>query len=149
NGASTPYDGSFAKHVVEHGQSERIRDLGEPGRLVPRVLTTRCRGCPGLVVPLLREQARGALFFIRGPVGAEFTDDEAERGAIFGELAGLAFRKAYLLELAERRQANAEAAIRARDEVLAVVSHDLRNPLHTVGMAASILDDEQMALDAA
>jgi signal transduction histidine kinase/GAF domain-containing protein len=148
NGASTPYEGSFAKHVVEHGQPERIRDLGEPGRLVPRVLTTRCRGCPGLVVPLLREQARGALFFIRGPGAAEFGEDEAERGAIFGELAGLAFRKAYLLELAERRQADAEAATRARDEVLAVVSHDLRNPLHTISMAASILVDEEFALDA-
>jgi len=149
NGASTSYEGSFAKHVVEHGQPERIRDLGEPGRLVPRVLTTRCRGCPALVVPLLREQARGALFFIRAPGAPEFGDDEAERGAIFGELAGLAFRKAYLLELAERRQADAEAAIRARDEVLAVVSHDLRNPLHTIGMATSILDDEEMALDGA
>jgi signal transduction histidine kinase/PAS domain-containing protein len=147
DGASTPYDGSFAKHVVEHGQPERISDLGEPGRLVPRVLTTRCRGCPALVVPLLREQAHGALFFIRAPGGAEFSDDEVERGAIFGELAGLAFRKAYLLEIAERRQADAEAATRARDDVLAVVSHDLRNPLQTIAMAASLLDDEDLALD--
>jgi PAS domain S-box-containing protein len=148
NGASTPYDGSFARHVVEHGQPERIPDLGAPDRLVPRVLTTRCRGCPALVVPLLREEARGALFFIRAPGGAEFGDDEVERGAIFGELAGLAFRKAYLLELAERRRADAEAAARARDEVLAVVSHDLRNPLHTIAMAASLLDNTSVALDA-
>ena len=147
NGASTPYEGSFAAHVVENGNSERISDLGAPGRLVPRVLTTRCRGCPGLVVPLLREQARGALFFIREPGSPEFGDDEMERGAIFGELAGLAFRKAYLLELAERRQADAEAATRIRDDVLAVVSHDLRNPLHTIAMAASLLEDEQLALD--
>jgi signal transduction histidine kinase/PAS domain-containing protein len=146
-GASTPYDGSVASHVIEHGRSERISDLGTPGRLVPRVLTTRCRGCPALVVPLLRQQARGALFFIRAPGGSDFGDDEMERGAIFGELAGLAFRKAYLLELAERRQADAEAATRARDDVLAIVSHDLRNPLHTISMAASLLDDEQMALD--
>jgi len=148
DGASTPYDGSSAKHVIEHGQPERIRDLGEPGRLVPRVLTATCRGCPALVVPLLREQAHGALFFIRAPGGAEFADDEVERGAIFGELAGLAFRKAYLLEVAAQRQADAEAAIRARDDVLAVVSHDLRNPLQTIAMAASLLDDEGLALDA-
>jgi len=147
-GASTPYDGSVASHVIEHGQSERISDLGAPGRLVPRVLTTRCRGCPALVVPLLREQARGALFFIRAPGGAVFGDDEVERGAIFGELAGLAFRKAYLLELAERRQAEAEAATHARDDVLAIVSHDLRNPLHTIAMAASLLEDDELSLNA-
>lgn len=148
-GAATPYDGSFARHVVERGQPERIRDLSEPGRLVPRVLTDRCRGCPALVVPLLREEARGALFFIRAPGAAEFGDDEVERGALFGELAGLAFRKAYLLDLSERRRTDAEAASLARDEVLAVVSHDLRNPLHAIAMAASHLDEHVSALDSA
>ncbi len=148
NGASTPYEGSYARHVVERGQPERIRDLGEPGRLVPRVLTSRCRGCPALVVPLLKEEARGALFFIRPQGGAEFGDDEVERGAIFGELAGLAFRKANLLQLSEQRREDAEAASRARDEVLAVVSHDLRNPLHTIGMAAALLDEPGSAENA-
>ena len=33
----------------------------------------------------------------------------------------------------------ARAATRARDEVLAVVSHDLRNPVHTIQMSASLL----------
>jgi len=37
---------------------------------------------------------------------------------------------------------NAQRAIRARDEVLAVVSHDLRNPLSTIGLSASLLLDE-------
>lgn len=34
----------------------------------------------------------------------------------------------------------AEAAIRTRDEVLAIVSHDLRNPASTISMAASVLE---------
>ncbi len=33
----------------------------------------------------------------------------------------------------------AQRATRARDEMLAVVSHDLRNPVHTISMAASLL----------
>lgn len=36
-------------------------------------------------------------------------------------------------------RATAEAAVRTRDEVLRVVSHDLKNPLHTIGMVAELL----------
>ena len=34
----------------------------------------------------------------------------------------------------------AEAAVRARDEILAIVSHDLRNPLGTVAMSIGLLE---------
>ena len=39
-----------------------------------------------------------------------------------------------------RALAEAELAIRTRDEVLAIVSHDLRNPLNTIRMAAGLLE---------
>ncbi len=35
----------------------------------------------------------------------------------------------------------AQRATRAREDVLAVVSHDLRNPLHTIGLSASLLEE--------
>jgi len=38
-----------------------------------------------------------------------------------------------------RRLAAAEASVRARDDVLAVVAHDLRNPLQSVAMAATLV----------
>jgi signal transduction histidine kinase len=38
--------------------------------------------------------------------------------------------------------AAANQAARARDDVLAVVSHDLRNPLHTIGLACEALRDK-------
>jgi PAS domain S-box-containing protein len=47
-------------------------------------------------------------------------------------------RRRYEAELRERGDALARAA-RARDEVLAIVSHDLRNPLSTVSMCARAL----------
>ena len=34
----------------------------------------------------------------------------------------------------------AEKAVRTRDDVLAIVSHDLRNPLNTIALAASVLE---------
>jgi PAS domain S-box-containing protein len=45
--------------------------------------------------------------------------------------------------LAREREARerAEAAIRTREEVLAIVSHDLRNPLNTIAMGATALRD--------
>ncbi len=39
---------------------------------------------------------------------------------------------------------DAEAAIDAREQVLKIVSHDLRNPLHTISMCASVLLDVPM-----
>ncbi|HLM67029.1 MAG TPA: histidine kinase dimerization/phospho-acceptor domain-containing protein, partial [Longimicrobium sp.] len=47
---------------------------------------------------------------------------------------------------------DATAAVATRDEVLAFVSHDLRNPLHTIQMAADLLElpvaDERKAVQA-
>ena len=44
-----------------------------------------------------------------------------------------------LLELERHARAAAEHATRARDEMVALVAHDLRNPVHTIGMAANLL----------
>lgn len=67
--------------------------------------------------------------------------------AIYGELSDV---NAELVQTqrklnAERQRLasaleKAEQAIRTRDDVLAIVSHDLRNPLNTIVMAASLLD---------
>lgn len=57
------------------------------------------------------------------------------------EVAGeLARRAALALDNARAYEA-ARAATAAREEVLAVVSHDLRNPLNAVTMCASLLED--------
>lgn len=42
---------------------------------------------------------------------------------------------------------HAEASIDAREQVLKIVSHDLRNPLHTISMCASLLLDVPMSPD--
>lgn len=45
-----------------------------------------------------------------------------------------------LLESERSARAETEAALHVRDRVLRIVSHDLKNPLHTIGMAAELLD---------
>lgn len=52
-----------------------------------------------------------------------------------------------LLERERAAHAETEAALQLRDRVVRIVSHDLKNPLHTIGMAAELLEmpltDEQ------
>lgn len=145
-GTSAAYEGSLAQEVIRVGEAERIRDVGAPGERVPKVLATTYDRGPALVVPMLRQETVGALFFLRPSGAPTFDDDDVERAGIFGELAGLALRKAHLLEIAEQRRLEAEAATRARDEMLAIVAHDLRNPVHTVAMAADLLSDPAIRL---
>jgi len=49
--------------------------------------------------------------------------------------------KAELLAATQKARDEAQAAARQRDEMLGIVSHDLRNPLSAIGMCASILAD--------
>ena len=46
-----------------------------------------------------------------------------------------------LLHLERDARIEAERATRSRDDVLAVVAHDLRNPVHTISMAAALVTD--------
>ena len=66
---------------------------------------------------------------------------------VAGRVAGvLARTRVYHAERKAREEA--EAARRSRDEVLSVVSHDLRNPVSTISMAASLLSDDDIRLTA-
>jgi PAS domain S-box-containing protein len=82
-----------------------------------------------------------------GAIGLSFTeardfsaDDRDFLGAIAAQCAG-ALERARLYEGERRARAQAEAATRARDELLGVVAHDLRNPLTAISMYASLLLD--------
>jgi PAS domain S-box-containing protein len=48
-------------------------------------------------------------------------------------------QRARLLEREREARQEAEAATRIRDELLGIISHDLRNPLHTVSLSAELL----------
>jgi PAS domain S-box-containing protein len=88
-----------------------------------------------LVVPMeARGRTLGVLTFVRGPGMRPFDADELALACEVARRAALAVDNARLF-------AEARAATRAREEVLAVVSHDLRNPLNAVLLGAVILDD--------
>jgi PAS domain S-box-containing protein len=86
-----------------------------------------------VVVPLRsRGEVLGTISFVRTTLRPPF--DEADRA--LAEELGL--RAALAVENARLYHA-ARSATRARDDMLGVVSHDLRNPIHTVFMSAAFL----------
>jgi PAS domain S-box-containing protein len=87
-----------------------------------------------LILPLHSSgETRGALTLIRTKEGG-FDADERALAEKYAISAATALANASLYESAQ--QAN-----RARDEVLGIVSHDLRNPLSAIAMCARVLKE--------
>jgi PAS domain S-box-containing protein len=87
-----------------------------------------------LVLPLVAGETRAALTLIRAGSPRPFDQQQRALGEKFAQTAAAALQNAQLYDAA--RHAN-----RARDEVLGVVSHDLRNPLSAISMCARVLEE--------
>ena len=92
-----------------------------------------------MFVPLVaRGHVLGAVSFLSTTSERRFGPEDLQ---LAEELAG---RAALAVDNARLYQ-DAEQAVRARDEVLSVVSHDLRNPLNAIAMSADLLADLPLA----
>nr|MBA3504123.1 response regulator [Deltaproteobacteria bacterium] len=108
-----------------------IEDLHPDAR--SRELVRRLQLRSLLVTPLVaRDRVVAVISLVFGPSGRTYGNDEkllAEE--IAGHLA-LAIDNARLL-------ADSQRALRGRDELLAIVSHDLRNPLSVIDLALGLM----------
>jgi signal transduction histidine kinase len=93
-----------------------------------------------LVAPV-RDESRllGALVLRRAPGQPEFDQEDVQQARTLADLASAALGRVLLGEERDRQRRAAEGAVRARDEVLAIVSHDLRNPLNAIVVGAQAL----------
>jgi PAS domain S-box-containing protein len=132
----------LTRRAIEEGRAELVPHFGDEHRRAVAVdenhlATLRGLGFSSLItVPLrVRDYVLGALMLARGPGEPPFTDADLVLAQ------GLALRAASALDNA-RLYDQATRAIRARDDVLGIVSHDLRSPLSVIAMCtASLLGD--------
>jgi PAS domain S-box-containing protein len=90
----------------------------------------------GMVVPLqARGRTLGAISFVRlGEGRPAYGAEDLELAVEIARRAALAADNARLYE-------QARTAVRDRDDVLAIVSHDLRNPINAILLSATILQE--------
>jgi signal transduction histidine kinase len=101
----------------------------------------RAMGAASLIVaPMVaRDRALGVIILAARQGERCYGEDDARMALELARRAAIAVDNARLYELAQR-------ALRARDEMLSVVAHDLRNPLGIIGMSAELIGDGPDAL---
>jgi signal transduction histidine kinase len=124
--------------IAHEGEPQRITDIeswksnnfADPH---DRQLVDQLGATAVLAVPLrARGRAIGALHIVRTREHASHSTDEVHVAEQFAGLAALALENGRLYQ--EARQ-----AVRERDEMLAIVSHDLRNPVNAIVMLTGAL----------
>jgi signal transduction histidine kinase/CheY-like chemotaxis protein len=117
-----------------------------------RVLLEQAGALAIFVTPLIaRGQAIGAISYVfvrsaaapgaKSPDGVPSDDESRRLAEEVASSAVLAIDNMRLFEQAQR-------AIRGRDELLAIVSHDLRNPINVLSLALATLEQPGVALRA-
>jgi signal transduction histidine kinase len=138
----TPLEFSFCKHTVVLGKPLVIPDVrGHP--LVgdnPAISQFGVTAYAG--IPLLTSDghALGTLCVMDFKV-REWTADQVS--SLTDLAAAVSTEIELRMDIAERMRVEEalQRAVRLRDEVLGIVSHDLRNPVHTISLASGLLQE--------
>jgi signal transduction histidine kinase len=136
------HDGPAADHLrraVMAGEATLQPEISEEMLLAAgvsdehRQLIMEIHPCSLVAVPLrVGDRTTGVVSLLMSESGRHYGPDDLTLAEELARRASLAVENARLFHAAEQ-------ATRARDEMLGVVAHDLRNPLSTIRMAAELL----------
>ena len=123
--------------VIESGRAVLLAEYEDPSAVAHDDEHARISAAIGpksvMVVPLLaRERVLGAFTFIMAESNRRYSPRDLRLAEEIGHRAALAIDNARLYE-------HAQSATRLRDELLAIVSHDLKSPLSAIVMCAESL----------
>jgi PAS domain S-box-containing protein len=117
--------------LIEHVTPEYIESLTQGPEHLQALLATRLKSF--VAVPLLvRGRPLGALFFGSSTPSRVYRLDDLRLAEAVADRAAIAIENGRLYRASVH-------ATQLRDQVLGVVAHDLRNPLSTIQMQASLL----------
>jgi PAS domain S-box-containing protein len=132
-------DGGPQAQVIESGRTLLIPEIPDAwmdtvGRGPEHAALVRRLGPRSLLVAPMRsrEDVLGTVSFVRTDGPPPFDEADQELAEELARRAAMAVENARLYDAARR-------ATRARDDMLGVVSHDLRNPIHSIFMSSSFL----------
>jgi signal transduction histidine kinase/CheY-like chemotaxis protein len=127
--------------VIATGQSYRVDDVPGAFGVGGDPLWPSAEEEPGaaIVVPIrIGHRVEGLLCADRRSPRA-FADEDEGNLLRLADLIGIALRNLRLLAGEQSARAEAEAASRAKDEFLAMLGHELRNPLGAISNATRVL----------
>ena len=142
-GTKARYPGSLTAEIIDSGQPIVVADGRKPTEEMAPYLAAVCTDCELMIVPLLAEkEALGALVLLNSKTsGRHFGVGDARGAKSLGDLVSLALRRVTMMAREREAREQAQAALATRDEVLGIVSHDLRNPLTSILLSASLLEE--------
>jgi len=138
-----PIGSGIAGRVAATGEPVVIEDLSRTEvvgtRLAARMSSTA-------VVPVRNENRVVGVLRVSSRERRAFGPEDIRLLEIVADRMAGALARTRLFEAERRAREEAEQARHARDEVLSIVSHDLRNPVSTVAMSAALLRDPELTL---
>jgi signal transduction histidine kinase len=127
-GTRGPYKGSVAALALETHRAIFVRDVSRESR---SILGSLGHHGPAVALPLVTDGTPiGALIVLQGR--SRIRSRAIARLQTMADMSAISLRRAVMLERLEQ-------ALHTREELQRVLAHDLRNPVNTIAMAASVL----------